>query len=358
MKDGADIFGQLEKEVSNKKPNKFENIEEVTPDVFISEVLPKITKLELYLDNSHKNKLVSLIAPKNADAPSMFKWGNGFTWAYTGNVTDSLKERVKSAGGNVDGVLRFSIQWNEDGTDNCDLDAHCREPNRDEIYFGTYRKDRGNSKSLTGGQLDVDVINPGGKIAVENIYWGTDPKKTGDYKFFVHQYSGSVKHGFRAQIEAAGEIFEFDYPQSMRCDEKVEVAVVNWDGKKFTVKPSLKSNKVSQKLWGLNTLDFVPVQLVCYSPNYWETARVNVGHKHLFFMLKGCVNDENPSGIFNEFLVDDLTEVRKVMEAIANKMRVDSDENQLSGVGFAFDVRAEVIVRVTGANERLLKIKF
>lgn len=355
MKDGADIFGQLENQVKGGKSNKFNRVEEVTPETFVSEVLPNAKKLELYLENTHKNNLVSLIAPQNPEAPSMFKWGNGFTWAYSGNVTDSIKERVKKAGGNVEGVLRFSIQWNECGTDNCDLDAHCTEPNGDEIYFGQYRKP---SKSRTGGQLDVDIIHPEGRIAVENIYWTLNPTKTGDYKFRVHQFSGSVKEGFRAQIEMAGELHEFNYPNSMRSKEYVDVATVHWDGSKFTLKPKLESNKVSQKIWNLDTLNFIPVQLVCYSPNYWETAKTQTGHKHLFFMLKDAVNDECPSGIFNEFLVNELTEVRKVMEAIANKMRVDSSSDQLSGVGFALDKRAEVIVKVTGATERLLKIKF
>lgn len=353
MKDGADIFDQLGKEVMKKHSN-FSGVEEITPEKFVTEVLPKATKLELYLENTHKGNLVSLIAPQNPDAPSMFKWGNGFTWAYSGNVTDSIKEQVKKAGGNVDGILRFSIQWNEDGHDNFDLDAHCKEPSNYEIYFSNARM-----KSPTGGMLDIDVIDPEGKVAVENIFWkDTSKLKVGDYKFFVHQFSGGVKNGFRAQIEMMGDIYEFNYDKPMRYKETVDVAVVNWNGSKFTIKTLIKSSKTPIKLWNLTTLDYIPVQLVCYSPNFWETAKAQVGHKHLFFMLKDCINDEQPSGIFNEFLVDELSEVRRVMEALANKMRVDASSDQLSGVGFALDKRAEVIVKVHGAVTRELKIKF
>ena len=97
-------------------------------------------------------------------------------------MTDSMKERVKAAGGKVDGDLRFSIQWNEDGKDNCDLDAHCIEANGYEIYYGSAKKP---SFSPTKGQLDVDIICPGRNIAVENITWSN--RRTmhpGKYRFF------------------------------------------------------------------------------------------------------------------------------------------------------------------------------
>ena len=46
------------------------------------------------------------------------------------------------------------------------------------------------------------------------------------------------------------------------------------------------------------------------------------------------------------------------MEALGSKMRVEDADDQLSGVGFATDKRAEVVVKVIGNVERVLKIKF
>lgn len=353
----VDIFGELAKNTKGRKAKKFSKVEEVTVDTFINDILPTAREVELYLENKHSSNLVSLIAPENKDSKSMFKWGNNFGWAYSGNLTDSdMKDRVKAAGGNVTGDLRFSIQWNEDGRDNCDLDAHCIEPTGYEIYFGSAKKPY---FSPTKGQLDVDIMSPNGKVAVENITWmNRDTMKNGVYKFFVKQFSGSVKNGFRAEIEFDGQIYSFDYPHSMRSGENVMVAEVTLNNGKFTIKELIPSSVSSKEIWGVKTNEFVPVSVICYSPNYWSNVENKVGHRHVFFMLKGCINDENPSGMFNEFLIQDLYEHRKVMEALASKMRVDDTDDQLSGVGFAMDKRAEVVVKVIGSVERVLKIKF
>lgn len=193
---GASVFDEMEKEIA-VNPKKFNKVEEVPIEKFISDVLPAARELEVLFENKHSSNLVSLIAPVNKDSKTMFKWNNNFGWSYAGNITDSqIRENVKSAGGKIDGVLRFSIQWNECGTDNCDLDAHCIEPNNHEIYFGTDKKP---DRSSMGGQLDVDIIQPWGKVAVENITWGDLSKmKNGVYRFMVNQYSGAVKKGFRA----------------------------------------------------------------------------------------------------------------------------------------------------------------
>ena len=100
----------------------------------------------------------------------MFQWDNPFCWSYKNNVADSMKQQVKAMGGDVDVDLRFSIRWNNlGGWDKSDYDAHCVVPgdeakNVRTIYFSRM------TNSMTGGYLDVDVIDPKeGVPAVENI---------------------------------------------------------------------------------------------------------------------------------------------------------------------------------------------
>ena len=350
-----DIFGEMEREATSS-PKKFSKVEEIAIDKFVSDVLPTASEVEVYFENNHTNNMVSLIAPENKDAKTMFKWNNNFGWAYAGNMTDSMKERVKAAGGKVDGDLRFSIQWNEDGKDNCDLDAHCKEASGFEIYFGRGRKPE---FSPTRGQLDVDIIHPNGEIAVENITWADRrTMKTGKYLFYVHQYSGGVRNGFRAEIEFDGQTYSFDYNKSMRSGEIVQVAEVtlNVNGT-FTIKELLPSNVSSKDVWNVKTNQFIPVSVVMYSPNYWD-EQDGIGHRHYFFMLKDCINPEAPNGFYNEFLKNELVEHKRVFAALGSKMRVKDVDDQLSGLGFSATKRDELIVKVKGNTERVLKVKF
>lgn len=352
----ASLFDELEKEVKSS-PKKFDRVEEISIEKFIEDVLPTATEVEAYVENKHTPNFVSLIAPVNKDSKTMFKWDNNFSWAYSGNVTDSIvKQNVKNAGGKVDGDLRFSIQWNEDGRDNCDLDAHCKEAGGFEILYSTARAPR---FSPTNGQLDVDIINPNGNVAVENITWAN--RKTmsdGTYRFFVNQYSGSVKNGFRAEIEFDGNIYSFDYPHPMRTGEDVVVAEVTLKNGEFKIDEKIPSNLSSKEVWGVASNTFVPVNVICYSPNYWDEQK-GIGNKHYFFMLNGCVNPELPNAWYNEFLNNELYPAhRKVMEALGTKAHVLETDDQLSGLGFSSTLRNELVVKVKGATERMLKIKF
>lgn len=349
-----DIFTEMSKQVTRLKPKKFDRIEEVPVEKFIKDILPTATDIEVYFENKHSENMVSLIAPVLKDSKPMFKWDNNYSWAYTGNMTDSLmKERVKAAGGKVDGILRFSIQWNDidTGSDNNDLDAHCITPNGHEIYYGDKHD------SVTGGQLDVDVIHPDNEVAVENITWDNPFRmKEGTYQFFVHQFTNrGGRNGFRAEIEFNGQIYSFDYRNELRQGEKVYVAEVTYRNGEFTIKELLPSSISSKEIWGINTNQFIPVSVICYSPNYWDEQK-GIGNQHLFFMLKDCINPESPNGFFNEFLKEELMKHKRVFEALGAKMKVSETDDQLSGLGFCLTKRNSIVIKVKGNVERVIKV--
>jgi len=355
----GDIFAQMEKEAV-VNPRKYAKAEEISAQDFIDNVLPFAKEIEAFVENKHDKNFVSLIAPVNKDAKHMFKWNNGLSWAYTGNITDSsMKANVKAAGGNVSGVLRFSIQWNESGHDESDMDAYCIEPNGNKIYF---RSCKAPSVSALGGQLDVDNRYPMGKVVVENITYAEKSKmRPGVYTFYTNQYDAKGSKGFKAEVEFDGQIFACEYNKPMRKDENVYVAEVTLseDGE-FTIKEVLpgSSTITSRDIWGVSTNQFVPVSVVCYSPNYFD-AQDGIGHRHMFLMLKGCVNTESPNGFYNEYIKEDLIKKHKnVFECLGAKCHVEDSDDQLSGIGFSMTKRAELTVKVKGNTERILKIKF
>lgn len=356
-----DLFDEMEQDVAID-PKRFSKVEEISAEDFIKNVLPVAKELEVYLENKHIQNMVSLIAPEVAAAKTMFKWNNGMSWAYTGNITDSdIKENVKAAGGSVAGVVRFSIQWNDkDGKDNSDLDAHCIEPKGGEhIYFGCRKSLR------TRGELDIDITQPvdqcraSNGVAVENI---TYPSKEymipGTYKFFVNQFAYRGSQGFKAEIEVNGEIHSYEYNAPVRGNVDVAEVILDQSGN-FKVVDKLPGNcaTISKDVWGIKTLQFTPVSVVCYSPNYWDEQN-GIGHQHLFFMLKDCINPEEPNGYYNEFLKPELEQHRRVFEALGAKAHVKDVDDQLSGVGFSLTKRNDLIIKVKGATERVLKIKF
>lgn len=352
----SDVFGSMEEEFP-VNPKSFGRVEEISVDKFIENVLPTAKKIEAFMQRPLGKNLISLIAPVNKEAKSMFKWNNGFSWAYNGNLADSnIRENVKAAGGDVTGVLRFSIQWNDgEEWDRNDLDAHCILPNGKHIYFGN-KEDRYGS----GCQLDVDIINPKPETpAVENI---TFPDKkympVGEYKFYVHCYSNrGGKSGFRAEIEADGEVHNYDFTIPFRGNESVQVAKVMYDGNQLKIEDILKTNISSTKIWNISTNHFVPVTMIMKSPNYWDGQDGN-GNLHYMFMLKDCINPDTPNGFFNEYLNNDLMKNKRVFEALGSKMAVENSDNQLSGLGFSSTMRNELTVRVTGNTVRIMKIKF
>ena len=346
MKDS--IASLLTPEVKSTKQT-FDNVEEISIDDFLSKVLPSVTSIEALVKNNHSSNFMSLIAPVYQGTPNILKWDNNFSWSYNGNITDSMKERVKSMGGKVDGALRFSIQWNDDNDNHNDLDAHCVLPNLEHIYFGDKRH------LPTQGNLDVDITQPNG-IAVENIIFPYLEKLVnGTYQFYVHNYRGSDGRNFTAEIEYDGVIHSYQFKG--RCSGTMKVADVTYSKSSgFSIKHHMESTAASKQLWNVTTEQFVKVNSIMLSPNYWDD-QVN-GNKHYFFMLDKCTNPEAANGFYNEFLRNELMEHRKVFEVLASKLKCEFSDDQLSGLGFSSTQRNELIVKVKGSFTRLLKIKF
>lgn len=330
-------------------PKEFTKATEVTIEQFLKDILPGSTNVEALVENTHIPNFVTLTAPVNKDAGNLFKWNNNFAWVYNGSVADSFKEKVKAAGGNVEGFMRCSLHWfNYD-----DLDVHVMEPNGHEIYYGNRRSYN------TGGTLDVDMNAGSGKTrdAVENIVW-TDRSKLapGRYTVWVNQFNKreGIDVGFEFEIEVDGELHKFAYDKVVSGN--VTVAYIDVSRKGITVSPVLPSNASykSKTEWSIDTMKFQKVSCIMLSPNHWEGN--SVGNKHYFFMLDGCKNPDPVRGFFNEYLRADLEkDHRRVFEALASKAKTEYSDNQLSGLGFSNTQRNELIVKV---DNKTFKIKF
>jgi len=351
-----DAFDQLKSKIPSKKSVKnFDKVEEVHIEKFISDILPTVEEIELFVNNDLSNNFMTLTAPVNTNAPLLMKWNNNFAWDYINNRADSsMKDLVKKHGGNINGDHRFSIRWNENNDSRDDLDAHCVEPNGFRIFYE-------NAKKLhpSSGRLDVDIIDPGNEPAVENIVYADKRKMPiGDYKFSVLNYhrKGGVG-GFSAEIEFNGKIYEYEYPKSLMDKERIHIATTTWDGKKFSIKHHLKPiSEKSETIWNIDTNNFHKVRVVMYSPNYWDTNEV--GNKHYFFILDDCKNPDKVRGFYNEFLMDELTPHRKVFEILGNSMAIEYSDEQLSGIGISSTKKQTIVCRIKGATQRILKINF
>lgn len=331
-------------------PN-LDRIEEVSVDRFFAEILPRADSIEVLVENRHANNLLSLIAPVDPTAGQLFKWDNNFSWSYTGEVTDAIRERVKKAGGNVSGDLCCRLAWSNFD----DLDLHMLEPGGSHIYYG-------NRESHSGGQLDVDMNAGGGRTRdpVENIFYQTRRRmREGVYQLYVNNFSKreTIDVGFEVEIDYLGSIHRFSYPKAVGNGENVQVARFKYShAGGIEMLESLPASKAQKTIWGLTTETFQKVNVVMLSPNHWDGH--GVGNKHVFFMLAGCRNDGTARGFFNELLKEDLNTHRKVFEIVGAKMKVADSPDQLSGIGFSYTQPNTLVCRVKGSFARTIKVVF
>ena len=320
-------------------------ITEVSIYDFISNVVPKSTSIKLMVSNAHTGNFMTVTAPAISGSKNIFKWDNNFGWSYNGDITDSIKQRVKAAGGNVDAKLRVSLSWYN--TD--DLDIHCKTPNGEHIYYGNKR-----------GILDVDMnVNDLVRDPVENLAFQSLRK--GDYKISVKNYTKreSVDVGFTVEMECGGHIETFNYEKAVRNTQMIDVIDLTWTGSDVKVKKvhnGVVGGSLSKDVWGIKSETFVDVNMLMLSPNHWDGN--NISNKHWFFIINDCKNPDSLRGFYNEFLSGDLNKHRKVFEVLGSKTKCEYSDNQLSGLGFSSTKEDSVVVKVEGEQNRMYKVNF
>jgi len=343
------IFDGVKSTSTRHKRNEFDGIEEVPIDKFMKDILPGCTSVEALLLNSHDGNMVSLTTANVENSKPIMKWDNNYSWTFNGNLAgkSQIKANVKAAGGKITGILRSSLQWNDEDTKgSIDFDLHCRTP-FSEIYYSN-KLDR-----TSKGWLDVDMICPT-SIGIENITW-QEILKDGIYKFFVRNFSGHKNHkGFKFEIEFGGNVFNYQYNQPFQGD--ISVATITVKNGVMEIAHHLPESSMSKDIYGLETNQFHKVNLICLSPNHWGTN--NIGNKHYMFMLDKCKSPVSIRSFHNENLLPELAEHRKVLEVLATTNMIDSTDKQLSGLGFNATVKDELIVKLSGSHKRTIKIKF
>lgn len=350
IKKAALFDGVTPTKTSNSKTLNFDNTEVVGIEKFINDILPTCTGIEAYFAGTLSDNLVAMTTAINPASKNLFKWSNPFSWTYNGNLTGKsmIKDNVKAAGGKITGVLRTSLQWNDaDTTASVDFDLHCKTPHS-EIYFGDPRD------SKTGGWLDVDMINPT-SVGIENITW-QQQLKDGAYEFSVNCFNGRTNKGFKAEIEFGGNTFNYHYTNMLNYKQVVKIATVTVVNGVMSITHHLPFNTINGTVWNLDTNQFHKVNLVCTSPNHWGVN--NTGNKHYFFMLDNCIPSDKLRTFHKEYLSNELASLRTSIELLANKFLIETDKPVLAGLGFDATVKNNIILKLHGSHERVIKLQF
>lgn len=356
----SNVFDQLQNDILIN-PKKYENTPDVDIDTFINMYLKSTNKLEVLILPELESNLVSLIAPKYKDSKSLFYWNNNISWSYKEGLSDAdIREKVLKQGGKIEGEILIRLNWKNNLSD---YDLHVIQPNGTKIY---YQKmfDR-----YTGANQDVDMnvnVNTASLDAVENIVFPYSHKaQEGVYIVLVNNFTDRTKneYGFVVEVECKGDIYKYNYNNRLRNKETIEVVKFIYDRDKgirivSSINESSKGNKSlkSEEFWGLETYKFYPIKMIFPSPNTWKDN--NHPDKHIFFIVKGCKNNnDNTKPFFNNFLNREILDGRKrVLESLSSKLQVEDNGSQLNGLGFNSTANKTLICRLD--DKQVVKVKF
>lgn len=327
-------------------------VTEINIDSFLADILPQAQALRLLVAPDLGNSFVTLTTATEEGGPPLFKWGNPFAWSYTGGTTDQIQERVKAAGGNIKALLRFSLSWFN--TDDLDLrvEFHQGKLLLELLYYGHKTSIIG---GLRGG-LDVDMnVHGETRTPVENIAFTSI--LPGTYRVAVNNFTKREAKdvGFTLQVADGVGTTDYHYPLAVSNGQTIEALTATVDSQgnvTYVISPALQkaSTQVTGEKWGLPYGQYAEVGSVLLSPNHWDGQ--SSGNKHTFFILKEAKADEQPRGIYNEYLHPDLHVHRKVFDVIGEKTKPELTDDQLSGIGVSSTLSRQVVVEVSAPGSR------
>jgi hypothetical protein len=366
----------VEPNFNNTEENVFDNIPtkskqkhfrpgEKTPEMsleeFIKNVIPRTKSIQLLMEQRLSRNLVALTAPLDNNAGKLFYWENRIGWSYRHGSADggAIKERVKNSGGNVDAPLRISLLFEG----RSDLDLGLYEPEIDEecyrIYYGNVRR-----FSPLGGQLDLDANGVDGpkEFPCENIFYrNLSELKPGHYKCYVNNYNKRDElTTFKFQVQINNEVKDYVHENKLKDCEAVNIGyfdVVDSTNIKFVSNFPEETSSNSGSVWGIKLNEFVDVNMILPSPNHWKGEAVNKGNKHMFFILEGCRPTEPVNGFFNEFVINELRDFRKVLEHIGGNAAEETSHTPMCGIGFSETLNDHFFVKVVTVSDIVSVIK-
>ena len=204
---------------------------------------------------------MSLTAPVHPEPKQLFRWSNDFAWSYGGNVADSIAERVKKAGGKVEGATcAYRCRGSTTTTSIC---TFIEPPGRglggmrDHIFFGNKcgvnrrharrrheRRQWHDARARRKRRLDGQDAERGLQVVVNN-----------------YAKREAIDVGFVIEVECGGKLSHFSYNKAVRDKQDIHVVTLHMSGgvlERFeTGDPTITTSNISQTRWGISTEQYV-----------------------------------------------------------------------------------------------------
>lgn len=323
----------LDESKTTQATKKIENQETQPIDLTgLNYLLKGSSKVRLAVNKALDSNRVLVTKPLHEDAPNIFRWNNGFSWAYVNGVADAIKLRVKEMGGCVDAPFRISLAWH------CadDLDLKLITPTGQKVSFG--------NKKVGNIKLDLDM-NAYGKSdpdnPVENIF-SHHAIPDGKYSVHVNNYNkrGGSTNDTSVQVYVDGVSTIYHTGKSISNNNEKMMSFTMKNG--YMIDSKLEAGWTVSSTSG-GSLEFIDIEMITLSPNNWD-AQDKVQHL-LVFPEKMELTDKM-HGFFVENLKGDLQEHKRTLELLSNRLLVEPKVNDLVGYGFNIGAKQEILLEV------------